>query len=174
MSPSSSPSSTSVPKRHRWDIHLKPGEDDKLRTQLVQPIAKGLASAGVTLRHERGGRLRPVHRLYHLHTEGKAWAFRLFPYCHLRWLWRITVGIPAHGGFALVDAREFSLLDTEISEQTGRDLAALIRALSQGQPPVWPLFGKDPSFPRYAWSDAATERYEDWRKWDQACRSRAA
>ncbi len=165
MSPSA-PSSSTL-KRHPWDIRFKPGEDDKLRAQLAQPIGRGLAEVGITLKHARGGKLRPVHHLYHLHAEGKPWAFRLFPYCHLRWLWRITIGFPSHNGFGLHDAKEFSLLDEEITEQTGRDLAALIRALHHGEPPVWPMFDKHPSFPRYAWSNAATERYEDWREWDR-------
>ena len=138
------------------------GEDDRMRAQLVQPIARGLIDAGVTIKHARSGKLRSVHSLYHLHLEGKSWAFRLFPYCHLRWLWRITVGIPSRDGFGLFDAKEFSLLDEEISEQTGRDLATLIRALIKGETPAWPMFDQDPSFPRYAWSDAASQRYNDW------------
>ena len=152
------------PNHHRWDIHFKPGEDDRMRPQLVQPIARGLIASGVTLKHARGGKLRPVHNLYHLHLDGGSWAFRLFPYCHLRWLWRITLGTPSRDGFGLLNAKEFSLLDEEISEQTGRDLAALIRALQSNQTPVWPMFDLDPSFPRYAWSNAATTRYEEWRK----------
>jgi hypothetical protein len=152
------------PNRHRWDIHLKPGEDDRMRPQLVQPIARGLIAAGVTLKHARGGKLRPVHNLYHLHLDGGSWAFRLFPYCHLRWLWRITLGTPSRDGFGLINAKEFSLLDEEISEQTGRDLAGLIRALNDGGTLVWPMFDHDPSFPRYAWSNAATTRYEERRQ----------
>lgn len=135
-----------------------------MRPQLVQPIACGLIAAGVTLKHARGGKLRPVHNLYHLHLDGSSWAFRLFPYCHLRWLWRITLGTPSRDGFGLLNAKEFSLLDEEISEQTGRDLACLIRALNDGGTLVWPMFDHDPSFPRYAWSNAATERYEEWRQ----------
>jgi hypothetical protein len=170
---SKSSASSVASNRHPWDIHLKPGEDDRLRPQLVQPIGCGLIAAGATLKHARGGRLRPVHGLYHIHAEGKAWAFRLFPYCHLRWLWRITVGIPSRDGFGLLDAKEFSLLDEQISEQTGRDLAALIRAIQKGETPACPMFDHDPSFPRYAWSNAATERYEDWRKWREASEAAA-
>ena len=135
-----------------------------MRPQLVQPIACGLIAAGVTLKHARGGKQRQVHNLYHLHLDGGSWAFRLFPYCHLRWLWRITLGTPSRDGFGLLNAKEFSLLDEEISEQTGRDLAVLIRALQSNQAPVWPMFDHDPSFPRYAWSNAATTRYEEWRR----------
>ena len=165
---STSPSPTSTPNtRHRWDIHLKPGEDDRMRPQLVEPIARGLIAAGVNLKHARSGKPRPVHSLYHLDLDGESWAFRLFPYCHLRWLWRITLGIPSRDGFGLHDPKEFSLLDEEITEQTGRDLAALIRALQSGGTPAWPMFDQDQSFPRYAWSNAASERYEDWRKWDR-------
>ncbi len=164
----SNSSSTTAPARHRWDIHLKPGEDDKMRPQLVQAIAKGLRAASVTLKHERGGRLLPVHGLYHLHLEGKSWAFRLFPYCHLRWLWRITVGTPTRDGHGLHNGKEFTLLDEEITEQTGTALAGLIRSLQNSGTPVWPMFDHDPSFPRYAWSTAGTERHEDWRRWNEA------
>jgi hypothetical protein len=40
----------------------------------------------------------------------------------------------------------------------------LIRALQSNLAPVWPMFDLDPSFPRYAWSNAATTRYEEWRQ----------
>lgn len=162
------PPSTSTPHaRHRWDIHFKPAEDDRMRSQLVEPMGRGLIAAGALLKHARSGKPRPVHGLYHIDLDGKSWAFRLLPYCHLRWLWRITLGIPSRDGFGLYDTKEFSLLDEEITGQTGRDLAALIRALNDGGTLVWPMFDQDPSFPRYAWSNAATERYEDWRKWDR-------
>ena len=167
MSKPSSPPST-VPVRHRWDIHLKSGEDEKMRPQLVQSIARGLSAAGVTLKHARNGKMHPVHGLYHIHLEGEWWAFRLFPYCHLRWLWRITVGTPTRDGYGLHNGKEFTLLDEEITEQVGSSLAGLIRSLQIGGTPVWPMFEHDQSFPRYAWSTVATERHEDWRRWNQA------
>ena len=131
-------------------------------------MSNDVKSTGLLLRCVFHNWLVQIARLLHpFYAEGQSWAFRLFPYCHLRWLWRITVGTPSRDGFGLINAKEFSLLDEEITEQTGSDLAALIRALNKGETPAWPMFDHDQSFPRYAWSISATDRYEEWRKWDQ-------
>ena len=167
MKASSSPSAASPAEWHPWNLPLKPDEEDRLRAELLVPLATGLIASGAVFRHVRQGRPFRQSGHYHFDLDGVECALRLEGYGGLRWVWRITVGTPSHPR-ALCNHQELTFASEEMNEPMGRDLAAMLRALTRDEKPVWPLFDHDPSFPRYAWSQLCETRYEDWRRWREA------
>jgi len=157
------------PAAHPWNIHYKPGEEKRLRSELIIPLLDGLIEAGASFCHVRKGRPFRTLSTYHFDLDGRRWGLRLHGYCDLRWVWRIAVGTPRDSG-GLAGQSELTFAIEEMCPQLGRDLAVMLRTLARDEKPVWEMFNTWDSFPQYSWSQVCQARYEDWQKWRDARR----
>jgi hypothetical protein len=154
---------------HPWNIHFKPGEEDRLRSELIVPLFDGMIEAGASFRHVRKKRPFRMFGTYHFDLDGRPWGLRLLGYCSVRWAWRITYGTPVNAG-GLANYGELTLAIEEVCPQFGRDLAAMLGSLARGEKPEWEMFNTWESFPQYSWSQLCWARYQGWEKWRKARR----
>lgn len=132
---------------------------DRIERKLAAKLRTGLAQAGIHAGQRR-------HRLLLFDLDCPMGA-RIQPYAaDDRW-WRITFGPRMPWIYPEVSVRsELTFHLDEVTEQTGVDLARLLREPDWR----WPLFDHDQSYPRYAWTQLAQSTYAENRKLRQAWR----
>jgi len=135
---------------------------DRLRSELLRGIEKGLAAENIEFRRRRPG-LRVV-------LEGKIIHVWFGYYLDQRW-WRITCGWGSdHPAFtqSMNKFAELSCGIEEINDQTGVHLAHLLR---DPEDHIWPMFEHEQTYPSYAWSVRGWEAYQANQR---ICEERAA
>lgn len=129
---------------------ISSGEETVIGGGLVRMIREGLAEAGIPTGNRR-------HGLILIGSLARPVGVGVRPYAEGAPVWRITFGMPEPRPWpGLVDPCELTLHLCEFGERTGVDLARLLREPGWR----WPLFGHEPAFPRYAWSELAAQTYE--------------
>jgi hypothetical protein len=126
---------------------------DRIERKLAARLRAGLAQAGI----ETGPRR---HRmiLFRLNYQMGAWIQSYAT--DARW-WRITFGPCTPCSYPEVYVQsELTFHRDEVTEQTGVDLARLLREPDWR----WPIFHHDPHYPHYAWTELAHSTYHaDWK-----------
>ena len=123
---------------------------DRLRSELLRVIEKGLDAENIEFRRRRPG-LRVV-------LDGKIIHVWLGYYLDQRW-WRIICGWGSdHPAFtqSMNKFAELTCCFEEMDDQTGGHLARLLRD-PQGY--RWTLFENEQAYPNYAWSAQGWETY---------------
>jgi len=125
-------------------------EMERLRSQLLQKLEKGLSTENIESRRRRPG-LRIV-------IDGKIIHVWLGYYLDQRW-WRITCGWGSdHPAFtqSMNKFAELTCCFEELDNEIGVHLARLLRAPEGYR---WPMFGHDQTYPNYAWSVQGWKSY---------------
>jgi|UniRef100_UPI0037843141 hypothetical protein len=157
------------PNHHPWEVRFRSDHESvRMRRFLIEPIAAGLLEAGGVLQETRRGKFVTWDGLYGVTVDGRLWRFRFRPYGSLKWVWRLNIRDKEW-----FNERKFTFLDSEVTNELGRSLAAMFRSLERGEKPVWPMFDHWETFPQYAWSAPCKERYTDWEQWSQQRREAA-
>ena len=150
---------------HLPPLPHSPSRSEVRRTEhaLLRMLKAGLAQEGIIT-----GRRRDSTLHVDLHEPYGVW---LTSYRADLGIWRITYGLRDwDDSYApLLETRELSLLREEFSDDTGVELARLLRDPNHR----WELFAHDPGYPGYAWSKRATQACDDDRQRRQAYENRA-
>ena len=130
-------------------------EMERLRSQLLHTIEKGLSAENIESRRRRPG-LRVA-------LDGKIIHVWLGHYLDQRW-WRLTCGWGSdHPAFTqcINKFAELTCCIEEVDDQTGVHLARLLRD-PEGY--FWPIFEHERTYPGYAWSVRGWETYQENRR----------